>query len=418
RKASVWDTFSLIPGRIAHEDRADSACEHYTRFREDVTLMKELGLRAYRFSIAWPRVIPEGIGPINSKGLDFYNRLADELLAQDIEPYVTLFHWDLPQALEDKIGGWRSRAIADHFADYATVVGKALGDRVKHFFTINEFQCFTDLGYGEGVFAPGLTCDRQTVNQARHNAMLAHGKAVQALRNVCPKDCRIGLAENVMTTVPAFESEENIAAAKSAFLEEYSFFLRTIMEGHYQDKYLADLDAPVLEERDLAIIGSPLDFVGLNSYSPVRILADESEQGWTSLPDRDGKAAGNSPDHESGPEVIYWGTRWLNEIWKVKEVVISENGCPDQLEPDETGEIDDTRRTNYLRQHLISAHRAVAEGYPLRGYFAWSLMDNFEWIHGYQKRFGLYHVDFNSQKRTPKLSAKFYREVIRQNRVV
>lgn len=418
RKPSVWDELCKQPGRIAGGASGKLACDHYHRYREDVALMKELGLKAYRFSIAWPRIFPDGHGKPNPKGLDFYDRLVDELLAKDIQPFATLFHWDLPLALEKEYGGWRSRDIVKHFTDYAVTVGEALGDRVKHFFTINEFLCFTDLGYKSGDFAPGIQCDAKTVNDVRHNAMLAHGSAVRALRAACPSDCKIGLAENVSTTVPVIETEANILAAKKAYLEKYSFYLRVLMEGRYQEQHLAGPDAPTIHEGDMEVISTPVDLVGINSYSPVRVKATDDELGWSSIPDIDGQEAGNSPWHTPGPEVIYWSTRWLKEIWDVKEVVISENGCYGLSDLADKGQRMDHERVRYLRQHLIAAQRTVSEGYPLKGYFAWSLMDNFEWLHGYEKRFGLLHIDYESQKRTPKLSAQFYKEVISQNRVV
>ncbi|MDA1066315.1 MAG: GH1 family beta-glucosidase [Verrucomicrobia bacterium] len=418
RTPSVWDRFCNQPGNIADGSSGDRACDHFHRYKEDVALMKETGLNAYRFSISWNRIFPELGSKPNQAGLDFYGRLVDELLANDIQPYATLFHWDLPQWLEDHIGGWRSREIADYFAEYASTIGSALGDRVKHFFTINEFLCFTDLGYKTGQFAPGLKCDLRTVNQVRHNAMLAHGKGVLALRDACPSECKVGLAENISTTIPVSETNEYIQAAKKAYLDKYSFFIRVILEGKYRNKYLEQPDAPTIENGDMETISSPLDFVGINSYSPVRIKAIGSEPGWESISDQDGKPAANSPWHQMGPEVIYWGPRWLNEIWGVKEIVISENGCYDSLMPNELGEVLDHDRVRYLQEHLKAAERAIQEGYPLKGYFAWSLMDNFEWTEGYEKRFGLYFVDFESQKRIPKLSAQFYKDYILKNQVV
>lgn len=418
RKPSIWDTFSHTPGKTHGGDTGDRACEHYTRYKDDVALMKELGLKAYRFSLSWSRIFPDGGGQLNPRGLDFYSRLVEELLENDIQPYVTLFHWDLPQALEDEIGGWRSRQIANYFADYATAVGSALGDRVKNFFTINEFLCFTDLGYRDGSFAPGLRCDARTVNEVRHNAMLAHGRGVQALRESCPSDCRIGLAENIFTTVPFTETEANIAAAKQAYLDEYAFYIRVIMEGRYQESHMDSADAPTVLDGDLEIISSPVDLVGINSYSPVRIRAADTLSGWESIPEQDGTPASNSPWFAVGPEVVYWGPRWLHELWGVEEIVISENGTYGIESLDEADSVRDHHRVDFLRQHLKAASRCVAEGYPLKGYFQWSLLDNFEWAEGYEKRFGLYFVDYATQQRLPKLSAQFYQDVIRENRVV
>lgn len=418
RKPSVWDALCDRPGRIRADHTGEVACDHYHRYRDDVRLMADLGLQAYRFSLSWPRILPDGDGTPNAKGLDFYDRLVDALLAAGVTPYVTLFHWDLPQALEERFGGWRSRETALRFGEYAGVAGKLLGDRVKHFFTINEFLCFTDLGYGGGGFAPGLSVDAATLNAVRHNALLAHGLGVKALRGACPGDCRIGLAENISTTVPVVETEANIEAARRAFHERFSFFLRTVLEGAYPESHLQGPDAPKVEAGDLETIGASIDLVGINSYSPVRVRAADNESGWEALPDPDTRSVGNNPWSSMGPEVIYWGPRWLHELWGVDDVVFSENGCPQPDRPDTNGEVHDIKRVTFLRQHLQAAHRCVAEGYPLRGYFFWSLMDNFEWLYGYTERFGLFYVNFTTQERIPKLSAQYYREVIRQNRVV
>jgi beta-glucosidase len=342
----------------------------------------------------------------------------DNLLAQQIEPYVTLFHWDLPQALA---GGWQSRDTAKAFADYAGFVSRKLSDRVKRFMTTNEFVCFTDLGYKAGVFAPGLKLAPRETNQVRHHGVLAHGLAVQAIRASAAPGTQVGLAENPKVFVPVIETPAHIEAAHKATREGNAPFLTAVMEGRYTDGYLTreGADAPKVEAGDMKIIGSPIDFLGLNVYTPEYVRADPG------APDgyRTGLRPKSSPHMASpwlfiGPESIYWGVRNISEVWKPRAIYITENGCSsdDVLTPE--GRVEDTDRLMYLRNHLVHLQRAAAEGYPVQGYFLWSLLDNFEWADGYSKRFGLHYVDFATRKRTPKLSAEWYREVIARNAVV
>jgi beta-glucosidase len=415
RKPSVWDTFSHTPGKTFQGQTGDVADDSYHRYKEDVKLLKDLGVSAYRFSISWPRVFPDGTGQPNEKGMAYYQRVVDELLKNNIAPYITLFHWDLPQALP---GGWQSRDTAKAFADYAGYIARNLSDRVSHFFTINEFTCFTDLGYKTGRFAPGLKLPAAQVNQVRHHAVLAHGMAVQAIRANSKPGTQVGLAENTEVFVPVIENSEQIEAARRATRQENAQFLTALMEGKYTDEYLQreGANAPKVEAGDMKIIGSPLDFVGLNVYTPEYVRADSSPAGYAIE-----KRPSSYPHMASdwlyiGPEVIYWAVRNVSDIWKPPALYITENGCSSD-DVIVRGRIEDTDRVMYLRNHLTQLHRAASEGYPIKGYFLWSLLDNYEWADGYSKRFGIHFVDFKTQVRTPKLSAEWYREVIARNAV-
>jgi beta-glucosidase len=416
RKPSVWDIFSHTPGKTFHGETGDVADDSYHLYREDVRLLKNLGAKCYRFSISWPRVFPDGTGQPNPKGLDYYDRVVDELLANGIAPFITLFHWDLPQALP---GGWQSRDTAKAFGDYAGYVAKHLSDRVGYFFTMNELVCFTDLSYKIGQFAPGLKLPDKDVNQIRHHGVLAHGMSVRAIRANAKSGTQVGLAENAVVYVPVIEDAEQIEAAHRATREGNAPFLTAIMEGKYTDGFLKreGTNAPKVEAGDMEIISSPLDFVGLNAYTPEYVRADSSSDGY-----KVEKRPDSYPHMASnwlfiGPEVTYWAVRNVSDLWKPKAMYITENGTSsdDVITPD--GRIEDTDRVMYLRNHLTQLHRAAEEDYPIKGYFLWSLMDNFEWADGYSKRFGIHYVDFKTQKRTPKLSAEWYREVIAKNAV-
>lgn len=417
RKPSVWDTYAHEPGRVAQGHTGDVATDSYHLYKQDIQLLKWLGVKIYRFSIAWPRVFPDGFGKPNEKGIAYYERLVDELRSNGIEPYATLFHWDLPQAMEDRFGGWQSRETAKHFADYATFVTRRLSDRVSHYFTINEFSCYTNEGYGTGTKAPGKKLSPRGLNQVRHNAVLGHGLAAQAIRAAARKPVQVGLAENPSVCVPVIETPAHIAAARSAMRELNAPFLTVAMEGKYTDRYLsaAGKNAPQFTAAEMKIIGTPLDFLGLNCYSPTYVRADGSSTGFAEVPHPASYPHMASPWLFFGPQILYWAPRHAKEIWDVKNVMITENGCSSTDQPAADGHIYDTDRVMYVRNHLVQAHRAVSEGWPLTGYFLWSLMDNFEWTDGYTKRFGAFYVDFATQKRTPKLTAEFYREVIARN---
>ena len=417
RGPSIWDTFSHTQGKTNHGDTGDIADDSYHLYKEDVASLKALGVHAYRMSISWSRIFPEGKGRVNPKGIDHYKRVIDELLAHHIRPFITLFHWDLPQALA---GGWQSRDTALAFADYAAFVAKQLGDRVGHFMTTNEFTCFTDLSYGNGQFAPGLKLPPGQVNQIRHHAILAHGLGVQAIRANTPQGTAVGLAENAHVYVPVAETAEDIAATQRATRDRNAPFLTAVMEGKYIDSYLqqAGADAPKVQPGDMLAIGSPLDFVGLNIYTPDYVSADQSTKGYRVEAVPKSYPRMDQPWLLVGPECMYWGVRNVCDLWNPKGIYITENGCSCDDAVTDDGQVHDTDRIMYLRNHLTHLQRATSEGYAVKGYFHWSLLDNFEWADGYSKRFGLYHVDYQTRKRTPKLSAYWYRKLIEYNAVV
>jgi beta-glucosidase len=420
RGRSIWDTFTHTPGKIEDGSNGDRANEHYYRYKEDVRLIKDLGAKAYRFSIAWPRVFPEGTGAPNPKGLDFYNRLVDELLANGIEPYATLYHWDLPQALQDRVGGWQSSDTSKAFADYAGYVAERLSDRVKNFFTLNEAGRFLTFGYGWGIDAPGLNLPLAQLNQTRHHVVLGHGLAVQAIRASARAGTRVGPAENISACVPAINTPDNIRATEMATRELNSGLLGVMLEGKYTEGYLeyAGAAAPKFTAEELKIIGSPNDFVGLNIYAPqYYIVASDRKPGWSVLPFPASFPHMNSEWLRIGPEVIYWAPRIAAKIWNIDTIYISENGTSSEDKLSADGKVYDLDRISFLRNYLTQLQRATSEGVPVRGYFLWSLMDNFEWIFGYEKRFGLYRVDFETQARVPKLSAEFFRDVVARNAV-
>jgi beta-glucosidase len=383
--------------------------------------MKALGVKAYRFSIAWPRVIPVGSGAPNPKGLDFYNRLVDELLANGIRPFATLYHWDLPQPLQDKGGGWESRDTAKAFGDYAGYVASRLSDRVRDWFTMNEFLVFINLGYRIGIHAPGLKLSNARVNQAAHNAVLGHGLGVQAIRARAKRPVRVGIADSTSIGVPVMETAPHIAAAEHYTREANAQAMTVIQEGKYTDKFLRDsgADAPKYTAEDLKTISTPLDFVGLNIYTGNFVRADPAKPGsYAAVDNPKSYPHMLSPWLNVCPEALYWGPRNVAKLWGNKPIYITENGCSSSDIPEKDGKVYDTDRVMYLRNYLGQLRRAAIEGAPVRGYFLWSLMDNFEWADGYTNRFGLHYVDYATQTRTPKLSANFYKQVIARNSVV
>jgi beta-glucosidase len=416
RGPSNWDIFSHTPGKTHQGETGDVAADSYHLYKDDVKLLKELGAKGYRLSLSWSRIFPEGRGKPNAAGLAYYQRLIDELLNNGIEPYVTLFHWDLPQALE---GGWQSRDTPKAFGDYAAYAARKLSDRVRHFMTTNEMVCFTDLSYQIGQFAPGLKLAAAQVNQIRHHGLLAHGLGVQAIRANSLSGTQVGLAENPKVYVPVIESAEHIEAAKRAFREENAPFLTAVMEGKYTDGYLKreGANAPKAQGDDLKVIGSRLDFVGLNVYQPEYARADAGASGYAVARRPSSFPHMASPWLFIGPEVIYWAIRHTSDLWNPRAIYITENGCSCEDFRDADGRIEDTDRVMFLRNYLTHLQRAAAEGYPIKGYFLWSLLDNYEWADGYSKRFGIHYVDFKTRKRTRKLSADWYREVITRNAV-
>jgi len=412
RGPSIWDTFSHTPGKIANGDTGDVADDFYHRYRNDVQLMKQLGLQAFRFSVAWPRIFPTGSGKPLTQGLDFYKRLVAELKANGIEPFCTLYHWDLPQALQDK-GGWENPDTAHRLAEYEGYVAGELSQLgVKHFFTINEMRTFVELGYGNGTHAPGLKLTRKALAQVRHNVLLSHGLSVQAIRAKGSPGIQVGLCENATVPVPVTLRTEDIQAAAIAMREENAGYLTAVFEGKYTDRYLRELgdDAPHFTPEEMRAIGSPLDAVGLNIYTPTYVRSTAG--GYEALP-----MPANFPRMASdwlkvGPECLYWGPKLVQEAWKPRAMYITENGCSAADQVTAQGEILDTDRIMYLRNCIGQMRKARNEGADIKGYFVWSLLDNFEWADGYGKRFGVIYVDYQTQKRTPKLSAQFYSSVI------
>jgi beta-glucosidase len=427
---SIWDTYAHTTGNIKNNDTGDVANDHYHRYREDVALMRSIGASAYRFSIAWPRIFPQGTGTPNAKGLDFYNRLVDELVAAGIAPFATLYHWDLPQALQDK-GGWQSRDTARAFGDYAGYVAEKLSDRVRHFFTINEFRSFVDMGHHGhtlGVpgsmtisLAPGLKLAPAELNQVRHHAVLGHGLAVQAIRAKAKTGTKVGPAEVIQGAVPLIETPEHIRAAEAATRHDNAPFLTVMLEGKYTDMYLTEAgkDAPRFTDEDLKIIGSPLDFVGINVYKPTSyVLASDEAPGWREIPFAKSHPKMFNSWLTIGPDALYWAPKHVQSLWNAKEIFITENGCASDDVIADDGKVYDTDRIMFLRACLTELQRATADGVPVKGYFQWSVMDNFEWTAGFGNRFGLVYVDFMTQKRTPKLSAEWFHEAATHNAVV
>ncbi len=423
---SIWDTFTRVPGRIENNDDGRVACDHYHRYTEDLDLLKSLGVQAYRFSISWPRVLPEGRGRVNEAGLAFYDRLVDGLLERGITPYATLFHWDFPAALNDK-GGWLNRDSAQWFAEYAEVVVRRLGDRVKHWFTLNEPQCSIGFGYWDGVFAPGYKLAWAEVLKAAHHQLLAHGRAVQAIRAASPGPCQVGLAPVAQNLYyPVSESAEDIEAARQAMFAvtrrdqwNLAWWLDPIFLGRYPEDGLRlyGSEVPEIGAGDLETISQPLDFMALNIYK-----GEPMKAGPGGLPVAPQRKIGEPEAVLSWlkvtPPALYWGPRFVMERYGRRPFYISENGfcSTDWVQRD--GRVEDPARIDYLARYLEAYRKLGDEGYPLQGYFQWSFLDNFEWTYGYRGRFGLVHVDYETQLRTPKASYHWYRKVIESNGAV
>jgi len=431
RTPSIWDTYSLVPGMVANGHTGSVATDHYHRYRDDVALMKRLGLGAYRFSVSWSRVQPDGAGPGNPAGLDFYRRLVDELLSAGITPWLTLYHWDLPQPIEDA-GGWPSRDTAGRFAEYAALVHSALGDRVQHWTTLNEPWCSAFLGYGSGDHAPGRREPAAAV-QAAHHLLLGHGLATQAMR-AQGRGSDVGITLNLYAVTPASDRQADVEAARRMDGVCNRFWLDPVLLGHYPADVVADL-APVsdmshVRDGDLEIISQPLSMLGVNYYSRHTVAAPEP--GPDGVIDwRAGDGAANIGSE--GVEFVNTGVPvtamdWAIDAPGLTEVLqgvaanyprvplyVTENGAAfaDEVGPD--GTVDDQDRVAYVDAHLRACQDAIRAGVPLGGYFAWSLLDNFEWAWGYTRRFGLVHVDYATQARTPKASAHYYAEVIRRH---
>ncbi|MGW3569394.1 GH1 family beta-glucosidase [Streptomyces sp. NPDC000941] len=414
RSPSIWDTFSHTPGKIAGDDHGDVACDHYHRWREDIGLMKRLGTNAYRLSIAWPRVMPGGDGPVNAKGLAFYDDLIDGLLEAGITPSVTLYHWDLPQALQDR-GGWPVRDTAEHFAAYASVTADRLGDRVHHWTTLNEPLCSAWIGHLDGVMAPGLT-DLTAAVRASYHLLLGHGLATQAIRAAAP-GAEVGIVNNLSTVHAATDRPEDLAAARRMDGHTNRWWLDPV-HGRGFPADMREVYGVELPEHpgDLETIAAPLDWLGLNYYFPVTIADAPTAPAPHAHSVRRPDVPRTGMDWEIDPTGIEILLLRLTDEYGARKLYVTENGSsyPDAMRPD--GTVDDSERQDYLIQHLAACASAARKGAPLAGYFAWSLLDNFEWAYGYDKRFGLVHVDYRTQARTIKGTGHRYAEIIRGHR--
>ncbi len=427
RSESIWDRFAAKPGAI--EDGSDGrvACDHFHRWPEDVALMKGLGLHSYRFSVAWPRIVPGGTGAVNQAGLDFYDRLVDGLLAAGIDPCVTLYHWDMPQVLED-LGGWPRRQTADAFVHYASAVAERLGDRVKFWITHNEPWCAAILGYLEGIHAPGRK-DKPAALAAAHHMLLSHGMAVPVIRAASP-GAKVGITLNLVDAQPASPSDADMDACRHFDGSFNRWFLDPLYVGSYPEDIVkdcvergelpADNPLPFVLDGDMEIMGVPTDFLGINYYSR-GVLRSDAVSEEDNLP----RVIPEAPEEtktdigwEVYPDGLYNLLARVHETYAPGPLYVTENGAAYHTAPDEDGRIRDTRRIEYVHGHLVAAHRAIEDGIPLAGYFLWSLMDNYEWSFGYNQRFGIVWVDYETLERTPKDSALWYRDVIARNGVL
>ncbi len=415
RGESIWDRFCHTPGKIIHGETGDIACDHYHRYPQDIQLMQELGLRNYRFSIAWPRIFPSGRGQVNAAGLDFYERLVDALLSAGIEPFVTLYHWDLPQALQDEVGGWNSRETSHAFANYADVVSRRLGDRVKYWITLNEPWVSSFVGNEMGVHAPGLQ-DPRIAWQVSHNLLLGHGFAVPILRANGNADTRVGITLVLTPVEPATDSAEDQQLALAADGKQNRWFLDPVFRGSYPQDVLNKLAQqyilPTIEDGDNAIIARPVDFLGLNYY--YRTILHQPPGGGFEMVQPEG-AEITTMGWEVYPPGLHTLLSRVHNEYHVPAIYITENGAafPDTLSADD--QVHDPQRLNYLREHFLQAQQAISEGVPLLGYFVWSLTDNFEWAVGYTQRFGVIYVDYPTQRRIVKDSGHWYSKVIAEN---
>jgi len=416
RGPSIWDTFCAKEGAIADQSDGRTACEHYDRWPEDLDLIASLGVPAYRFSIAWPRVIPEGIGRVETRGLDFYDRLVDGMLERGISPWATLYHWDLPQALQDR-GGWESRETVEAFTEYCAVVCERLGDRVAGWITHNEPWCASVLGYLNGEHAPGLKSQQAHLSSS-HHILLSHGRAVDVIR-AAAADRPVGITLNLVPSHPASSSE----ADREAHERFDGFFNRWYLDplagrGYPEDMLRRYRDEGYVErwdfikEGDLEVIAAPCDFLGINYYSRGVIRSDRVPEEENAPVERSVQGEPTDMGWEVYPDGIRELLVRLHREYDFGPLYITENGAAYSTGPDESGRVPDERRLAYFDAHLKACHQAMEEGAPLKGYFAWSLLDNFEWAFGYEKRFGLVHVDYETQLRRPKDSALWYRDVI------
>jgi beta-glucosidase len=413
RGQSIWDTFSHTPGRTLDGATGDVACDHYRRWESDLDLMADLGLRAYRFSIAWPRILPTGTGTVNEAGLDFYDRLVDGLLARGIEPWVTLYHWDLPQALEDR-GGWTEPMVVEPFAEFAAIVARRLGDRVPRFITLNEPRTHALIGYGSGRHAPGRV-GWSSALRAAHHQHLAHAAAVPAIRRYAP-EARVGICHDVADLVPASADPADAAAVERHDGAMHRWFVGPSFGHGYPAEVLAFYDEHgYIDGLDPAEVATapPIDFLALNYYRRERIAAAPVTSRWgigSRVLEHVGEHAGNG--WEIWPDGLRSVLGRLHREYSPREIAITENGATFAESVGADGEVDDVERRSYLRRHVRAAADAIGDGVPLVGYFAWSLLDNFEWALGYETRFGIVHVEYATQRRTLKASGSWYRALL------
>ena len=416
RGDSVWDMFCRQPGLVSDGSDGMTACDHLNRYQEDIDIMSDMGIHAYRLSVAWPRIFPDGKGKVNQQGLDYYDRIVDGLLAKGIDPWITLFHWDFPTALYDQ-GGWLNRDSADWFADYAELITDKFSDRVKNWFTLNEPQCFLGLGHHSAEHAPGLKMTFEKVLQASHHALLAHGKAVQAMRANAKPTLNIGAAPVGLVSYPTSDDPRLIEAARAATfdIKRLDCFSNTcyadpMILGSYPEDGLALFEQflPEIRTGDMEIINQPLDMYAANIYSGGALKLND--KGEVVADDLIGVGR-TTMDWNVTPECLYWGPKFLYERYGLP-IVVTENGMANCDWVHTNGQVEDPGRIDYVRRHLLNLRQAANDGVDVAGYFYWSILDNFEWAFGYQQRFGLVHVDFETQKRTPKRSAYWYRDVI------
>ncbi len=410
RSESIWDRFCATPGKVENGDSGAIACDHYHRWPEDIKLMQTLGLQAYRFSVAWPRVVPNGRGEVNQKGLDFYDRLVDKLLEAGIAPYATLYHWDLPQVLQDK-GGWANRETAYAYAEYTEAVLKRLGNRVKGWITHNEPWCAAFLGYQIGNHAPGLTDYRQAI-AATHHLLLSHGLAMPIIRQYAPQT-EAGITLNLGVFHAAQPGSADDELVRQADCERNRLFLDPLFKGRYPADHtmMNEMAAELVKAGDLERIAAPIDFLGINYYTRAVLHLDPQTNSYQEI---NPPGTYTTMGWEVYPEGLYELLTRMQRDYPSR-YVITENGASTDDAPNASGQVVDELRLNYLREHFRQAHRAIADGVNLSGYFVWSLMDNFEWAFGYSKRFGIIYVDYATQQRIIKESGHWYSKVIQAN---
>lgn len=415
RGESIWDRFSATPGKVRNGETGTIACDHYHRYRDDVILMRELGLGAYRFSVAWPRIVPQGRGPVNEKGLDFYDRLVDELLTNGIEPFVTLYHWDLPQVLEDE-GGWLNRDTIDAYVDYVAAVTGRLGDRVHNWITQNEPQVSSWLGYGSGVHAPGRT-GQDNALAAAHHLLVSHGRAVNVIRRESP-GAQVGITLNMSPIYPLSESRQDAEAVKLADGIGNRWFADPIFRGEYPADIVAVYGdrMPQIKDGDMATIATPIDFLGVNNYTRSVVSADPASG--RPARHRVEDAQYTDMDWEVYPDGLYDLLTRIHRDYGPRRMYVTENGSSFRDVREHDGRVRDPERQQYLASHLAACSRAIRDGVPLAGYFVWSLLDNFEWAHGYWMRFGIVYVDYPTLERVPKSSAFWYRDLVKEHSAV